>query len=151
MGFTPNGYEQHTGQPVHPHACGVYNVAILQAVTMYGPSPRMWGLLSQGEARIDLERSIPTHVGFTAMASGAQSGQYGPSPRMWGLRGPGDLPRPEARSIPTHVGFTRISDAEEQRNYGPSPRMWGLLVLLLGRLGVGRSIPTHVGFTSPEQ
>src|SRR5262249_29969131 len=75
-------------------------------------------------------RSIPTHVGTTAV-------------RRVGLQRP--VVHPHARGDNTGEPFGTPG------SYGPSPRTWGQrrVVQEPGRLH--RSIPTHVGTTSPRR
>ena len=118
---------RRTRPPVHPHACGVYlwyNETIEERSAVH---PHACGVYLNFRIDVNfLSRSIPTHVGFTALSLPFDYTVFGPSPRMWGLRshpGPGG---PRARSIPTHVGFTVIIRTTSRTNLGPSPRMWGL-------------------------
>ena len=71
---------------VHPHACGVYYSAFLQT--------------------FDVDRFIPTHVGFTRKLNAQPLVWVGSSPRMWGLHSTAHAVCRRLRFIPTHVGFT---------------------------------------------
>ena len=52
--------------PVHPHACGEYDLGVLVGNRCRGSSPRVWGI--QGDAGLYLlwRRFIPTRVGNTS-------------------------------------------------------------------------------------
>jgi len=72
--------------PVHPHACGDYEVLWEANAPVGGPSPRVWGLPPHAPGDRHEGRSIPTRVGTTV-------------PEVEHLQ--------HHRSIPTRVGTTR--------------------------------------------
>ena len=51
--------------PVHPHACGEYQLGPLFASSQTGSSPRVWGILRHFLSPILSVRFIPTRVGNT--------------------------------------------------------------------------------------
>ena len=65
VGFTLPCRTSTTSAAVHPHVRGVYTVSWISALGGIGPSPRAWGLLGDWYKSVDVERSIPTCVGFT--------------------------------------------------------------------------------------
>ena len=153
--------------PVHPHACGAYNV--------------------EGNVSSASVRFIPTHVGHTTVYRIGLMYPSGSSPRMWGILQSVSCSNDPIRFIPTHVGhtfslcITASADPVHphacgayfdhsiicRRIGGSSPRMWGILAscrLLVSLIGssprmwgirnVGdqhgfhiRFIPTLVGHT----
>ena len=106
VGFTSRYPGPPRPRPVHPHACGVYEMRLSVLPVTVGPSPRMWGLPRTSLEWPAVYRSIPTHVGFTKAKVLITSVTFGPSPRMWGLRRIQSALELLQRSIPTHVGFT---------------------------------------------
>ena len=119
----------------HPHAGGENNKLRGGEKKVRGPSPRGWGELGAGEARVFDLRTIPTRVGRTvdidrewfttadhphaggenAERVAAGSGDGGPSPRGWGEQQRAHLARRVFRTIPTRVGRTPTA---------PSRRRW---------------------------
>ena len=87
VGTTPFTWRPYPHTAVHPHVRGDYGLVLLPSGSVFGPSPRAWGLRMRGES--------------------PSASATGPSPRAWGLR-TGFLKGPGAgRSIPTCVGTTR--------------------------------------------
>ncbi len=140
----------HTTAPstVHPHARGDYGTLCGWSSRVGGPSPRTWGLRTCGERHGPPRRSIPTHVGTTAVPSRAcRAEPVHPHARgdyIW-LKEPGLIwtVHPHAR------GDYKQVTPRGHRHLGPSPRTWGLLRPLPPLRAPLRSIPTHVG-TTPE-
>ena len=96
---------EYHSDAVHPHACGVYPIKSADIDTTLGPSPRMWGLLLLLSITLGLNRSIPTHVGFTDQEE-----------TRW-----------KAGSVHPHAcGVYLAVRRNTLRSVGPSPRMWGL-------------------------
>ena len=44
VGFTQEAWADYRYKPVHPHACGVYELLVSLGFNVRGSSPRMWGL-----------------------------------------------------------------------------------------------------------
>ena len=92
--------------PVHPHACGEYDVSAFFFGHISGSSPRVWGILSPYTSQVLCNRFIPTRVGNTNCdrfplpvgpvhphacgeygSRGTHAwGASGSSPRVWGIR-----------------------------------------------------------------
>ena len=89
----------------HPHACGEYSSSLATRAPVYGPSPRVWGILIANPAPGVTARTIPTRVGNIPLQLSPLKkepdhphacGEYhtpiqddvtihGPSPRVWGI------------------------------------------------------------------
>ena len=126
VGFTRKRCVPHNPPTVHPHARGVYYCIGGLIGSDTGPSPRTWGLRVSRLMWLFWIRSIPTHVGFTAI------------PQIIAEIG---TVHPHAR------GVYELCHCRWSYTSGPSPRTWGLLGYLPFRASWLRSIPTHVGFT----
>ena len=87
---------------------------------IYGPSPRVRGLLSGVVA-----------AGF----------ELGSSPRVWGLLAVPHSRRRGIRVIPTCVGTTKAGGDCREATSGSSPRVWGLRDAVGAGHGVGGSSP----------
>ena len=126
MGRTASPSPKLRVPPDHPHARGENWCITVQRPFHHGPSPRTWGERGRGRPPIVEVRTIPTHVGRTAIySSGAsvhtdhphargENGdcgccahlRVGPSPRTWGEQEHGRGEQGRKRTIPTHVGRT---------------------------------------------
>ena len=131
VGNTSGGLCTGAPAPVHPHACGEYWFTDGGHGSLYGSSPRMWGIQFSTRAISVSVRFIPTHVGNTAgctvpnpwpavhphacgeYSNGAAffAGSFGSSPRMWGIHFTSGKHGRNERFIPTHVGNTLQEDA----------------------------------------
>ena len=126
VGNTRPGWAARPATPVHPHACGEYQISTLQKDVSSGSSPRVWGIHDwNGWTYADL-RFIPTRVGNTATGSCrlcpsavhphacgeyqvveiTKGIQFGSSPRVWGIPVARPVMQRMRRFIPTRVGNT---------------------------------------------
>ena len=85
VGFTSSTPGPSGTPSVHPHVREVYVMDNVYLDTYYGPSPRAWGLHSQGLSGDPVPRSIPTYVGFISCSARKSFCSCGSSPRAWGL------------------------------------------------------------------
>ena len=131
--------------PVHPHACGAYFSGVKFYTTLFGSSPRLWGIQIYLVAYVAPARFIPTPVGHTdiprclcrassvhphacgayVMISCIGSFNPGSSPRLWGIRSasPPQQDR-NRRFIPTPVGHTN-TPARTAGNHTVHPHACG--------------------------
>ncbi len=129
VGNTFVDYTSVLADAVHPHACGEYIHLLIKQTPHFGPSPRVWGILSNILLLCFFSRSIPTRVGNTQAplarlphqpvhphACGEYAGLMsfaiaacGPSPRVWGIQFQCSCTTTIQRSIPTRVGNTTCS------------------------------------------
>ena len=131
--------------PVHPHIRGVYWSKIARRISIFGPSPHTWGLLSETNLLLVQNRSIPTYVGFTLLVeNGGLDEAVHPHIRGVFVHAP-HLKGGVQRSIPTYVGFSSAMASKSGRvtvhphirgvfitprqpmvsRGGPSPHTWG--------------------------
>ena len=140
---------QRTGAAsVHPHVRGEYLSSMSWVLTLFGSSPRAWGIQPSTEGGPGTARFIPTCVGNTEERPASTEDGKGSSPRAWGIPRPWCRKRPSGRFIPTCVGNTEERPASTEDGKGSSPRAWGIP-------GRGRAvtrwirfIPTCVGNTA---
>ena len=95
---------------VHPHACGGYSSASVNARRDFGSPPRMWGICA-----LRLALSI----------------YYGSPPRMWGICMCPCCSLPVPRFTPTHVGDMVCPHISALLRCGSPPRMWGIFTTML--------------------
>ena len=167
VGFTRCWLQSKRAQPVHPHIRGVYWSKIARRISIFGPSPHTWGLLSETNLLLVQNRSIPTYVGFTLLVENGGLDEA-VHPHIRGVFGQQVGNRVfVARSIPTYVGFSKFQSGAcwympvhphirgvfavcfmpQRSEGGPSPHTWGFLPSLHPSKTVTRSIPTYVGFS----
>ena len=111
---------------VHPHGCGENPLPLRFAQDGGGPSPRVWGKLTESCLFRGRLRSIPTGVGKTGTATCHV--------RSWSVH-------------PHGCGENRARTKPAEERLGPSPRVWGKPVRRTPCAGDCRSIPTGVGKT----
>ena len=167
VGNTRPGWAARPATPVHPHACGEYQISTLQKDVSSGSSPRVWGIhKSVGEQGV-IGRFIPTRVGntFPRHARGGRwpvhphaCGEYsislrswllgsGSSPRVWGIHMSAFGEFVFERFIPTRVGNTVNVAVIMPGCSGSSPRVWGIPDVGRHLNAFRRFIPTRVGNT----
>ena len=128
VGKTRRKIRRHVDISDHPHACGENEPPPIIKKTNLGPSPRMWGKLTNARHLLQMRRTIPTHVGKTRrrrIISNLRSDhphacgeniisitksklKNEPSPRMWGKPRFRRILAASTRTIPTHVGKTTV-------------------------------------------
>src|SRR5579883_2921633 len=97
---------------------------------MRGPPPRTWGIRGQNAAGGELNRSTPTHVGYTSSG----------------------VPRRAGRTVHPHARGEYVHDLQIlSPRPGPPPRTWGILAGGVADELYRRSTPTHVGNTLRPQ
>ena len=87
--------------------CGEYSSGSLPPFSIFGSSPRVWGIRDHPERQYTAQRFIPTCVGNTCWCRANPSQVDGSSPRVWGIL---------VNADPTLMAKT-----------GSSPRVWGIL------------------------
>ena len=161
---------QRTGAAsVHPHVRGEYLSSMSWVLTLFGSSPRAWGIQPSTEGGPGTARFIPTCVGNTEERPASTEDGKGSSPRAWGIPGRGRAVTRWIRFIPTCVGNTAYRSgagqdsavhphvrgeydvvyAFTQSRHGSSPRAWGIQDMGPVRWPRSRFIPTCVGNTGP--
>ena len=168
VGNSIRGRPVHARSPVHPHACGEQQAAVVRPARGLGSSPRVWGTVAVGVEVEPVERFIPTRVGNSAL-SGSEARRIPVHPHACGEQATGRPRRAvHRRFIPTRVGNRsavrrarrppavhphacgeqRIGRARRSYRTGSSPRVWGTEPRLPRAPGYGRFIPTRVGNSS---
>ena len=126
VGNTSVSQSAHLPWPVHPHARGEHERAVIFGFLCGGSSPRPWGTLEFHRAPGDLVRFIPTPVGNTLQPATSRSAS---------------AVHPHARG--EHAGNNSAASSVD----GSSPRPWGTLQVMHQVLNRARFIPTPVGNT----
>ena len=111
---------------VHPHVRGEYCAVHRKRLSVYGSSPRAWGIQGRAAETVRPFRFIPTCVGNTE-----------------------DIKCPKKRiSVHPHVrGEYKIKNDAMSDQDGSSPRAWGILAGEVVAKDIARFIPTCVGNT----
>ena len=105
VGFTAPLLPVPQPLPVHPHVRGVYGASSSNNRSKYGSSPRAWGLLRISRYLRNINRFIPTCVGFTRKKATTH----------------------DAKPVHPHVrGVYRVEVLVCDKAIGSSPRAWGL-------------------------